>query len=319
MREIGGYFELLPGQGEPYYSPKTAIAVNSGRNALRYILRCLRISHLYMPYFTCPVMWDAVRDEGCSITFYHLNQEMLPQEEIPVQSYLLYTNYFGLCGNRIKKLLRNFPNLIVDNAQAFYSPPQGIGCCYSLRKFFGVSDGGYAVFSGPKIALPEQDRSSARFSHLLKRAEAEANDAYADFQRNDASLDHLPVQQMSVITDRLSRMFDYEAAAQKRIENFKTLDTLFRNMDLVFPMFSLEDNIPMYYPIYCNKVGLREHLVKRKIYIPRCWNDSPKYYGATEKMEKNFTDHIYPLIIDQRYNQEDMQRQVEAIYEYISS
>ena len=94
MREIGGYLELLPGAGTPYYSSESVAAVNSGRNALRYILRCLRVQHLYMPYFTCPVMWDAVKEEGVPITFYHLNEDMLPAEKIPGQAFLLYTNYY---------------------------------------------------------------------------------------------------------------------------------------------------------------------------------------------------------------------------------
>lgn len=319
MREIGGYIELLPGPGKPYYSPDCAVAVNSGRNALRYILRCFRIPHLYMPYYTCPVMWEAVKDEGVSISFYHLNEEMLPVEKIPPDSYLLYTNYFGLCESKIRILLKQYRNLIIDNAQAFYSRPQGLGSCYSLRKFFGVSDGGYAVFSGDKLPLPDQDRSASRFSHLLKRAETSANDAYDDFLRNDASLDHLDVQRMSVVTERLSRTIDYDAAAEKRIENFKALDSFFRDSEVFFPLAVLDDNIPMYYPIYCGKNGLREYLVRKKIYVPRCWKDLKKYCGPSEKLEESFCNNVYPLIIDQRYDRDDMKREADAVYEYLNS
>lgn len=319
MREIGGFFELLPGTGKAYFSQKNSVAVNSGRNALRYILRCLNISHLYMPYFTCPVMWDAVKDEGCSISFYHLNEDMLPKENIPDESYILYTNYFGLCDSKIERMLKQYQNVIVDNAQAFYSRPSGIGSCYSLRKFFGVSDGGYAIFNGAKIALTEQDKSASRFSHLLKRAESGANEAYGDFLINDASLDHQPIKRMSAITERLSRMFDYTATAQKRIYNFKILDNIFRKTPCFLQSFPLENNIPMYYPIFCAKNGLREHLAKQGIYIPRCWKDSKQYYGSEEKFEAELTDHIYPLIVDQRYDYDDMIRQAEAIHEYLAS
>ena len=60
-------------------------------------------------------------------------------------SYVLYTNYFGICAKNIKELAKKYKNLIVDNAQAFYMPKYGIASFNSLRKFFGVPDGSFLM------------------------------------------------------------------------------------------------------------------------------------------------------------------------------
>ncbi len=56
----------------------------------------------------------------------------------------LCTNYFGIKDEFITSLSKQVSNLIVDNAQSFFSNPiENIDTFYSPRKFFGVSDGAY--------------------------------------------------------------------------------------------------------------------------------------------------------------------------------
>ena len=56
MKEIGGYFELERGPFKPYHD---GVYLNSGRNALRYIVRKLGIHKIHVPYYTCPVVFEA--------------------------------------------------------------------------------------------------------------------------------------------------------------------------------------------------------------------------------------------------------------------
>lgn len=49
MKEIGGYIELDEVTGEEYY--KKAIALNSGRHCLEYLIKSRKISKLYLPDF----------------------------------------------------------------------------------------------------------------------------------------------------------------------------------------------------------------------------------------------------------------------------
>ena len=315
MREIGGYFGLLENSDRSYYPQ--AVAVNSGRNAIRYILRNYRIKEIYLPYYTCPVVWDAVRDEGCVVHFYHLDENFLPAEPIDRDAAILYTNYFGLCKNQILTMAEQYENLIVDNAQGFYMRPYGIGSCYSPRKFFGVPDGGYAVTAERQHLCLTQDRSSGRLEHLWRRLEDGANAGYELFQKNDASLEHQPVLKMSNITRTLLSGVDYDAAAEKRVENFRILAGLLDRKNLIH--FELADQIPMYYPFRCRAIGLREFLASHQIYMARCWKNSDRFYRESERLEYDLVNEIYPLIIDQRYNREDMIRQVEVIHEAVGA
>lgn len=68
--EIGGYFSLELNQREKNSFHSGGIYLNSGRNALEYILRSLpRISKLWIPYFTCDVVLETIAEIGYFIWF----------------------------------------------------------------------------------------------------------------------------------------------------------------------------------------------------------------------------------------------------------
>ena len=49
MKEIGGYFGLERFTGKEYYD--SLISLNTGRNALAYLLKSRTIKKIYIPYF----------------------------------------------------------------------------------------------------------------------------------------------------------------------------------------------------------------------------------------------------------------------------
>ena len=51
MKEIGGYFGLEESTRNEYY-PKL-VALNTGRNALLYVLKARKIEKIYIPYYLC--------------------------------------------------------------------------------------------------------------------------------------------------------------------------------------------------------------------------------------------------------------------------
>ena len=54
MEAIGGYFELADCEQADNFPHGTGILLNTGRNALEYILRTIKqVSCIYIPYFTC--------------------------------------------------------------------------------------------------------------------------------------------------------------------------------------------------------------------------------------------------------------------------
>ena len=117
------------------------------------------------------------------IAFYHINESFLPEKSFSEDSYILYTNYFGICAAigicaaNVKKLSNKYKNLIVDNAQAYYMPRYGLASFNSARKFMGVPDGAFLRCEKLLDEPLELDKSSiVRFSHLLKRVDTNALD-----------------------------------------------------------------------------------------------------------------------------------------------
>ncbi len=142
---IGGYFELeLPHFPEIH---SEAIALNSGRFCLEYILRCRNYKKVYVPYFTCDSAIEPIVKLGISYEFYHIDKNYRIVEDINLleNEALMYTNYWGLHDDYCWKLVSKYKKqLILDYTQAFFSRPiDGIDTFYSCRKFFGVPDGGY--------------------------------------------------------------------------------------------------------------------------------------------------------------------------------
>jgi len=304
MKEIGGYFELECGNNMPFH--KNGILLNSARNCLSYFIRCVKIKKIYVPNYTCPVIFDAIKNENCKITFYNIDDNFLPQMEFAKDSYVLYNNYFGIHGKNVAYLAKTYPNLIVDNAQAFYAEQQGIASFYSPRKFFGLPDGGVLLTKAELPILEERDKSFARCSHLLKRLDVGANFGFFDFQENDASISGLEPQKMSVLTERLMGNIHYEIAKQKRMNNFYFIHEKIEKINKL--KISLHKNdVPMVYPLFLEVENIREKLIANNIYVAKYWPDATN----------NFSKYILPLPIDQRYDIEDMEFILEVLKEYL--
>lgn len=310
MEAIGGYFELELRKGEHYH--KDAIRLNSGSNCFEYILRARKYEKVYMPYYTCQVMFNVAKRCGVEIDYYHTNEQLEP-EKLPALregEAFLYTNYFGLKQTCVKTLAEHYgKQLIVDNAQAFYaSPLQGIDTFYSPRKFFGVPDGGY-LYSDSIIedAVFPQALSMQRMTHLLKRIEQGAEAGYSDYQREEETLNGSPIERMSVLTDALLRNIDYKEIAGRRIANYQLLDEQFRSINLIH--LSLEDGaVPMIYPYLTGDPTMRKRMIEKKVFVATYWPN----VSSDCALETILKSNLLPMPIDQRYESDELVAKVIA-------
>ena len=302
-KEIGGYFGLELNQ--QYNNIKNAVALNSARNCLRYVIKAYNITEIHLPQYTCPVVWQAVQKEGCKIKFYHIDKNFMPICEFKEDDYIVYTNYFGVCTNNVKILSKKYKNLIVDNAQSFYTPRYGLASFNSIRKFFGVSDGALLYCDKRLNTEFEQDTSYQRFSHLLKRIDISAKFGYNDFVTNDDSLINDNIKTISKLTKEIFNSIDTEEARKKRIENYNYLsDKLTEINELNLSPI----DAPMVYPLLIKQGGLREKLIKNNIYVAQYW--SPV---NSDSLESELQQYLLPLPIDQRYDINDMKKIIEVI------
>lgn len=319
MDAIGGYFSLELPKHEEYH--RDAIKLNTGRNALEYILRCRKYKKVYIPYYTCEVILEPFRKLDVAYEFYHINLQFEIADDIHIQKAeaLLYTNYFGLKQRYVERLAEQYLGmLIVDNTQAFYaSPISGVDTFYTCRKFFGVSDGAYLYCDEVLDEDIEQDYSYDKMAHLLKRIDLSAEEGYADFRKVDGGLDNQPIRKMSKLTQRMMQAIDYETAALRRRANYELLqNALGKKNNLEVPLEN--DAVPLVYPFLTPIKGLREKLIANKVFVARYWPNVLEWCKKDD-FEYQLAENLVCLPIDQRYDEEDMKEILEYINEFDGS
>ena len=315
IKEIGGYFGLEKLISNEYY-PDLA-AVNNARCALLYIIKAKHYKKVFLPYFLCDSVRLVLEREKIPFEEYRIDKTFLPILDINTnpEEVVYIVNYYGLISEEQLISLKNkYGNIVVDNAQAFFTRPiKGIDTIYSCRKFFGVPDGGYAYTEAEYHENMPFDVSMERMKHILGRFEGtKASDYYDDFNNNDESFKEIELRSMSKLTHNILGAIDYQAAKDHREENFLFLSKALGERN--------ELNIkcppgPYAYPFYIqNGMTIKKQLAERKIYVATLW---PNVLGTGLDIETDFTENILPLPCDQRYSQEDMQRVVNEIRQLI--
>ncbi len=320
MKAIGGYFELADYEKGGLFPHQDGVLLNTGRNALEYILRSIReVKHIYLPYYTCKVVLEPIEKLHIPYTYYHINQQFEIVDDIQPKEgeYIIANNYFGIKDTYIYQLAERYvDHLIVDCAQAFFAKPlKGIKSFYSMRKFVGVADGGIAYTGDLQknlIAVNEIEPTCEHDSHLFKRKQQGAEAGFADYQVNEKKLDNQPIRLMSFQTKRILDHIDYNKVVIRRRENFKYLhDTLVELNCLTLPEMNCFV-CPMVYPIIINtEQNLRKKLIDRKIFVAKYWPnvDNKKGFETEENMAKN----VIPIPCDHRYVEKDIQRIIKTI------
>ena len=303
MNNIGGYFELEIKKRKKYFH-SNSIKLNLARNALLYLLEANDYKKIFIPFFTCDAVLEPIK--ACKIDFerYYVNSSLEPIFEFSKLSssdVFIYNNYFGLKDEYILGILPKLSNIIVDNSQAFYSKSyEFFDSFYSPRKFFGVSDGAY-LYS--KILLNkelENDHSYSRMSHLLMRSDNKIEDGYIDFIQIEKSLSALPLRKMSKLTETILSSIDYEFSKKRRIQNFNELHKQIGKLNK-FKFSISKTSVPYSYPFLSNKAGLREELIKKKIFTPLLWKNVLQLCSK-DTIEYEMTEKLVHIPIDHRYS-----------------
>ena len=79
MKEIGGYFELELPAGNIKFLHSDGILLNSGRNALKYILKSVgAVRKIWIPDYTCNSIRKSVEDLDITYDIYPVDQKLEP-------------------------------------------------------------------------------------------------------------------------------------------------------------------------------------------------------------------------------------------------
>jgi len=322
MKEIGGFFELELDRKVELYKDATA-RVNSGRNAINYVLQASGARKVYVPYFTCGTVLEPMITLGIEYVFYALNENLEITSDIvddlKENEKLIYINYFGIKNRYVDTLAAELGDkLIIDNTQAFFKKPiENSNSCYSPRKFFGVADGGYVYMQGKLDQTLEQEKSYDRCQALLGRSENKASDVYSLYAQHNKEMCNRPLKSMSTLTHKILSSIDYEKIKLIRERNFLYLHAHLKEDNL---LKIDEANVigPMVYPLWIKTEGLRDYLIKEKIYVPTYWSEVLDYVEDQEQVEASFVKFLLPIPIDQRYEISDMDRVVQVVKKFIN-
>lgn len=317
MKEIGGYFGLEQLISNEYY--KDLIPLNSGRNALLYLLKVKNIKKVYVPYYLCDSVADMLKVHDYDFEYYNVDSNFMPVFSKAVHNgeCLYIVNYYGQLTNDIILSLKGlYGQIVIDNTHAFFQRSvDGVDTIYNCRKFFGVPDGAY-LYTNARVGknlIP--DISKDRMVHILGRYEGLASDYYSDFKNNDENLKTEPLRYMSKLTHNILGAVDYEKVCRIRNENYAYLENkleIYNRIKFTAPYGAFA------YPFYVkNGIEIREKLTEKKIYVPTLWpnvvNDTPQ-----SSIEYEYAANILPLPCDQRYGIEDMEFVVEEVKKCIN-
>ncbi|KAE8759820.1 hypothetical protein FSO04_11980 [Paraburkholderia madseniana] len=319
-RAIGGYFELeLPPVGSPLHDG--ALCFQSSRAAFLALLRPLRPTAVWMPWYICDAMIEPLRMAGTAVKRYRLDSDLRVQSvDLAQGEWLVYVNYFGLCEYQVNDVLSRFPRerVVIDNAQALFAQPRDcLATLYSPRKFLGVPDGGYLVTQQP-IDMPNAtDQTSVqRCAHLLSRLAQDAEAGYADYAAAEESLKNQEPLQMSQLTRRMLASVDYDSVRARRVANFAYLREKLQRYNR-FTFHDSETAVPLCYPFFGAPSGLREALRAQRVYTPGYWPDVAAAEGVPD-FESDLPDSTLFLPCDQRLTRADLAPIVQRILDRLA-
>lgn len=311
LTPIGGYFGLeLPAQRDLLHSGLRGF--QSARAAFLALLLAGKPKKVWMPRYICNSMLAPLWKAGIECAWYDLTDALEVEDGVKLKDgeWLLYVNYFGLCGAKVETLMQRIPpaQVVVDYSQSFFSPPhrQALATIYSPRKFFGLPDGGL-LYSQIPVPPPDETASTSfmRMEHLLKRLEDSPEAGYTAYLKAEESLNDLEPKRMSQLTERILGSIDFESVRKIRKRNFKNLMGLLGENSMITGGMN-EADVPLCYPYRSSDLNLRDRLTCNRIYVATYWTDALDRLN-TDQANRLVRD-FFPIPIDQRYTEADMKR-----------
>lgn len=243
------------------------LKLNLARNCLKYLIRIYNIKEIYLPYYSCKVLWQACRQENCKVRFYHIGNDFLPITRFNKKDFVLYINYYGLCSDNCKNLAEKYPNLIVDNTQAFYSESVGLASFNSLRKFFNVQNGAY-LYTKKELKLDfSQDK------YLFFPCNMAEN--YEQFLKNELFLNTEDIKYLAPCVEEIMKNIDFEQDKKTRIEKFLYYQEKYKKVNKISLSLNGKD-IPYCYPLCTTDNHTLNLLSSNKTPLLSLWGTMPE-------------------------------------------
>lgn len=353
---IGGELEILPSSllGPKHdYVPSIErphlIKLNTGRAALRAALEDILqrggTTTAWVPAYICPSVVNAFLSLGFETKFYSINkasdesmQQRFP-DLISKGDTFLYVHYFGIRNHWISNWLKTQESsrdfyVVEDCVQASLNSNVGEVGNYAItsyRKFLPQPDGAFLFSQAPlniPLAEPDEYFVSSRFLGKSLKCHPIDDVVYlALFSEAERRIEHdfMP-RKMSWLSAFIMDLTDIPSIIEKRIANWKLLCSFLEDHRLIGNLLSpIYDNlslgdVPLGFPVKVEdgkRDKLRRYLSERHIYCPIHWalshlNDSDEW-----NTEKNLSQSILTLPLDQRLEEEHLEYMVQTLDSFV--
>jgi hypothetical protein len=317
--EIGSFIPLELPTGREFYSGCEAARLNSGRAGIWHALRVLNCNTVWLPRYECESVRQFLLKKQISIKYYSINDRFDPVDiRQTKEEAVLLVNYFGVMNRkRMAALASQYHNVILDNAQAFYTRPiENYLSVYSARKFFGVPDGAYVLGKNAARFMDtyKRDLSSDTSNFLLQRIEYGCEGkAYTSRKLNERRIDESDIKRMSALTQMILDGTDYAGIRRKRKENFQIACDLFDGINRFdIGRYLDSDCVPMVYPLITGDDQLLERLIAKKHFQGPWWAYLTAELPETA-FESYLSRYLAPITIDQRYGRRELEYLKEVV------
>ena len=333
---IGGEFKIPMAGIETKKNPTMVFFFASGRGAFAAILRKIIVDKdaiqewggVVLPDYLCSSITQVCIDEKISYQFYHIKDDLLPDEEdlltkLEDNKVVLLISYFGMINveniaNRIKKHNSNVV-IIIDDVQNFYSQYSESNFWdyrfNSYRTWFAVRDGAQVFCKSGAIDLPHAKNTFAQYKfsgNVLKN--------FSDWVEDNLCLDLIGKGEEILDTDyncecsKISRhlipQLPFEEIKSKRMENASFLHDELEKLGIKHTYNP--ESVPLFIPVFLeNRSEVRKKMFSNNIFTPVHWPYESDKLNGTIKNQLYETE--ISLICDQRYSLEDMKRQIEVL------
>lgn len=320
-----------------YLSDYHSMFFDSGRSALRYLLKRITGKTVLLPSYIC----ESVKSCFCgwNIEYYEINKEL----EVCLDDLIckisnnvdvIYIHYFNgiiLDENSLNKLraLKNIYRFTVieDTTHSLLTEKNSIGdyCISSLRKWFPIPDGGVLyslqIFDNNEH-LKENYWHMQKYQAMREKTEylsgtVDSKDNLLElFCKSECELDRQnDIFRMSDISMEILSCIDMNTITEIRLRNYYTLlsdlsSTSIRPVPNIAP-----NQVPLFFTILVdNRNQLRNWLIENRIYCPIHWPLFQEIKGLFSN--KWIFEKELSIPIDQRYDTDDMHFIAKKIKEY---
>lgn len=340
MREIGSEF-----WGNMRQENDTKFLL-SGRTALDFIIRDI-LSHetmesVLLPSYCCHTMIEPFVRNGISVRFYDVYFEQGLQVDIPEprENEIFYLmRYFGfrqIQGIDEEKIRCKWTLIIEDATHSWLSKRDEQYLCdysyVSYRKWTGLSGIASAVKYAGDFVVERSDRINQKYCGMRRKAST-LKQKYMENQEVDKqefldlykeAEELLKKDYVGYVPDNLAYEeylnLDIVTLKEKRVNNARYLIDNLKDISGIQLMFDemTDMDVPLFVPILVRKDrdGLRQHLIKQKVYCPVHWPLSEFHTDIPETAKTIYQEEL-SLICDQRYSLEDMEHIVSIIKKHM--